>query len=158
MNSGIVSSRYAKAFLRYTEEMGTSDRVCLQVQSLLRKPDMAPESLAPEIRRLVELLVQKGRVEELRMILTSYVSQYFDSRNMKQARLVSAIPVEGLEDRVKKVLEEHFGCKVQIEVEHNPGILGGFVLEVGDYMLDASVLRQIESIRREFVINTNRIV
>ena len=37
-------------------------------------------------------------------------------------------------------------------------LIGGFTLEVGDYLLDASVRRQIETIRRQFVIQNNRIV
>ena len=55
-------------------------------------------------------------------------------------------------------LEKQFGGDVLIESDVNPELLGGFTLEVDDYLLDASVRRQIETIRRQFVIQNNRIV
>jgi F-type H+-transporting ATPase subunit delta len=42
--------------------------------------------------------------------------------------------------------------------EVDPAIVGGFVFTVDDLMLDASVARQIELIRRQFVEKNNRIV
>ena len=45
-----------------------------------------------------------------------------------------------------------------LETSVDPDLLGGFTLEIGDYLLDGSVRRQIETIRRQFVISNNRIV
>ena len=56
------------------------------------------------------------------------------------------------------MLERQLGCEVLLESDVDPDLLGGFTLEVGDYLLDASVRRQIETIRRQFVIQNNRIV
>ena len=42
--------------------------------------------------------------------------------------------------------------------EVDPSLIGGFVVQVGDYLLDASVRNQIETIRRQFVVQNNRIV
>ena len=40
----------------------------------------------------------------------------------------------------------------------DPELLGGFVLELEDEMLDASVRRQIDDIRRQLVQKNNRII
>jgi F0F1-type ATP synthase, delta subunit (mitochondrial oligomycin sensitivity protein) len=158
MNTGIISSRYATALLRYTQETGGGERVCTQVRRLLEHPGERPGPLEPELERLVRLLVKNGRLEDVRFVFRSFIAMYYHSRGIELARLTTVVPAEDLEHRLRSLLEKQFGCEVLIEASVDPDLLGGFTLEVGDYLLDASVRRQIETIRRQFVISNNRIV
>ena len=158
MNTGIISSRYATALLRYTQETGGGERVCAQVRRLLEHPEERPAALEPELERFVRLLVKNGRLGEVRFIFRSFIAMYYRSRGIRVARLVTAVPSPELERKLRTVLEKQFGGDVLIESDVNPDLLGGFTLEVDDYLLDASVRRQIETIRRQFVISNNRIV
>ena len=98
-------------------------------------------------------------MSEVRFILNSYVSLYYKSIGVMLAKLVSAQSVdEATVQSLCEVLEAHFGCKVSMSVKVDPSLIGGFVVQVGDYMLDASVRNQIETIRRQFVVQNNRIV
>ena len=45
-----------------------------------------------------------------------------------------------------------------LEEDVNPEILGGFVLNIDDLMMDASVEGQFRLLRRELIDNNNRIV
>ena len=45
-----------------------------------------------------------------------------------------------------------------IEVEVDPSIIGGFIFDIDDYMLDASVIRQLDDIRVQFIERNRRIV
>lgn len=158
MNTGIIASRYATALLRYTEETGGGERVCAQVRQLLRQPGERPGKLEPELERLTRLLVKNGRLEDVRFIFRSFIAMYYHSRGIRVARLTTAAPSPELERKLRTVLEKQFGGDILIESDVNPELLGGFTLEVDDYLLDASVRRQIETIRRQFVISNNRIV
>ena len=158
MNTGIIASRYATALLRYTEETGGGERVCAQVRQLLRHPGERPGKLEPELERLTRLLVKNGRLEDVRFIFRSFIAMYYRSRGSRVARLTTAVPSPELEQKLRTVLEKQFGGDVLIASDVNPDLLGGFTLEVDDYLLDASVRRQIETIRRQFVISNNRIV
>ncbi len=158
MNTGIISSRYATALLRYTEETGGGERVCAQARRLLDHPDQKPVPLEPELERFIRLLVKNGRLEDVRFMLRTFIAMYYRSRGIKVARLTTVVSSEELERKLRTMLEKQLGCEVLIETRVDPAIIGGFVLEVGDYMLDASVRRQIETIRRQFVIQNNRIV
>ena len=158
MNTGIIASRYATALLRYTEETGGGERVCAQVRRLLDHPEQDPGPLEPELERLIRLLVQNGRMEDVRLILRTFLTKYYQSLGVKVAVLTTAVPSPELEQKLRTVLEKQFGGDVLIESDVNPDLLGGFTLEVDDYLLDASVRRQIETIRRQFVISNNRIV
>ena len=83
---------------------------------------------------------------------------YYRSRGIQVARLTTAVPAKELERKLRNVLEKQLGTEVLLEASVDPDLLGGFTLEVGDYLLDGSVRRQIETIRRQFVISNNRIV
>ena len=74
------------------------------------------------------------------------------------ARLTTAAVIPGLDDRLKASLESATGLKVEMECSIDPELVGGFVLRTDELLLDASVRRRIEDIRRKFVINSNRIV
>lgn len=159
MNTGIISTRYATALLRYTQETGRGAEVCAQVVRILRDPDLlvgAP--LEPELQRFVALLVQNGRISDVRLIFRTFVEMYYSSIGVKLARLVTCTPAPGLSERLKPLLEKQFDCKVVIEEDVDPSLVGGFRIEIGDYQLDASVRSRIEKIRRQFVVSNNRIV
>ena len=158
MNTGIISSRYATALLRYTQETGGGARVCAQVRRLLEHPEQNPGPLEPELERFVRLLVSKGRMEDVRFMFRSFLTMYYRSKGILVARLTTVVASEELERKLRTMLEKKFGSEVLIETSVDPGLIGGFTLEVGDYLLDASVRRQIETIRRQFVIRNNRIV
>ena len=158
MNTGIISSRYATALLRYTQETGGGERVCAQVKRLLEHPQEDPGPLEPELERLVALLVKNGRLGDVRFIFRSFIAMYYRSRGIEVARLTTVVPSGELERKLHAILEKQLGCEVLIESFVDPDLIGGFTLEVGDYLLDASVRRQIETIRRQFVISNNRIV
>lgn len=158
MNTGILATRYATALLRYTEETGGGERVCAQVRRLLERPQEDPGPLEPELERLVRLLVRNGRLEDVRFVFRSFIGMYYRSRGIEVARLTTVVPAEGLECKLRSVLEKQLGCEVLLETRIDPDLLGGFTLEIGDYLLDGSVRSQIEAIRRQFVISNNRIV
>ena len=159
MNTGIISQRYATAFLRYTQERGSAQRVCEQVRSLLADPHGFESGLDEDLELFIAFLKRKSRLSEVRFILNSYVSLYYKSIGVMLATLTSAREVDSATvQSLCKVLEEHFRCKVNMSFEVDPSLIGGFVVQVGDYLLDASVKNQIETIRRQFVVQNNRIV
>lgn len=159
MNEGIIAARYAKALLKLTQENGTGATVCSQVRALLADASQVPsDSLLPEVVRMVALLRSKGRGDLLKRVMTMFVSMYHASENIKLAHLTTAVPSADLGDRLVKLLSDRTGARIELETSVNPDLIGGFVLEIDDYLLDASVRNQIEAIRRQFVEKNTRIV
>jgi len=158
MNTGVISTRYAKALLLLTQESGRGEQVFDQARALLRNPDVAPSPLEPDLAKLVALLHKNRRGSYLKLILNTYVRMYCRSTNSRLAHLETAVETPGLAEKLSKIITDKTGLRVIMETEINPEILGGFVLDIDDYMLDASVLRQIESIKAQFIEKNNRIV
>ena len=159
MTTGTISSRYARALLKYVKETGGGERVCAQAEALLRDPDMLEKvTLEPELQKFVELLAENGRIGDVRLALRTFTDMYYRSIGVMKARLTTVVDTPSLDERLVPMLERQFGCRVILEKETDPSILGGFIIDTGEYQLDASVRHQIELIRREFVISTNRLV
>ena len=151
-------SRYARAFFKYTEEKGRSPEVARQVKLLLDDPDAAARSLEPEIERLTALLISHGRLEYAARIFRSYLGLYYASRGIKMATLTTAAPAPELVKTLSDTIGASVGCRVILDAKVDPQLIGGFVFEIDDRMVDASVKRQIETIRRQFIEKNRRIV
>lgn len=133
-------------------------------------------SLAPDLRKFLELLIRNGRIGDVRLIFTTFVTEYYRARHIKRAKLVVAdsallnpepTPSDRelaeplrptLDVRLQDLIEKQTGCKLILKTEVNPSLIGGFVFEVEDTVLDASVSRQLDIIRSQFIEKNRRIV
>ena len=158
MNTGAVTKRYARALLLYTQEQGSGARVCEQVRRILRDPSSVPSPLEPDLERFVALVVSKGRRDYLRIILRAFVDMYAESVGLKNVKLTTAYPEDGLEDRIKSDIERRTGCPVVIETDVDPSLIGGFRVTVNGMMMDASVRHQLELLKQQFIEKNNRLV
>lgn len=159
MNTGAISSRYAKALLKLVNETGNGEQVCGQVRILLEDPDKAASmELCDELSKFVALLVRNGRVSYLKMALMTFLGIYKDSRNIHTVHLTTAVPAPSLEKRIADMVREKTGGEVELHSKVDPSVIGGFIFEIDDYLVDASVSRKIEEIRRQFIDKNNRIV
>ena len=133
-------------------------------------------SLAPDLRKFLELLIRNGRIGDVRLIFTTFITEYYRARHIKCAKLVVADPAllspeptpsdpelaeplrPTLDVRLRDLIEKQTGCKLILKTEVNPSLIGGFVFEVEDTVLDASVSRQLDIIRSQFIEKNRRIV
>lgn len=158
MNTGIISSRYARALLRLVDETGNGEAVYGQVVRILKDPDSMPRELEPELARLVALLVENKRLEYVKFVLHRFTELYNASRGRKLVTLRTAVPAPELEVRIKDLLQGRFGGEIVLDAEVDPAIIGGFTLTIDDKLLDASVSHQLEEIRRQLLEKNKRIV
>ena len=92
-------------------------------------------------------------------ILRDFVLIYHRSMGIRKATLVTARPPsERLLQRLKALVKQKTGDDVIIEVEVDPSLVGGFVFDIDEYLLDASVRRQLDLIKEQFIERNRRIV
>lgn len=141
-----------------TQESGRGEQVCAQIGRLMEDPDHVPQSLEPDLEKLIALLKKNNRLDYLKSIFHSYTDMYYASANIVRARLVTAVPSPELEERISRLISKHRTCRIVVETRVDPAIVGGFILEFDDRLLDASVRRQIEILRTRFVEKNTRLV
>jgi F-type H+-transporting ATPase subunit delta len=102
-----------------------------------------------------KLLIKKGRENYLPEIVTAFIEQYKNYRGINIVKLITAVPASdelknSITNKIKSALRmEH----IELNTEVNPDIIGGFVLEIGDKLVDASVAFELHNIRKEFESN-----
>lgn len=186
MNRSIVVSRYASALLKYAQESGHGAVVHSEARSLVSAISQVPElrraveasddvvpsfdrkkllqsalgnRMSPEMSRFLTLLNQKGRMDMVQDILRDFVKYYNRSTGVRIVHLVTAQePSERLLQRISALVKQKTGDEARILTEVDPSILGGFVLDLDDYLLDASVKHELDQIRSEFIERNRRII
>lgn len=158
MNAGVISARYARALLRYAASTGRAEEVYDQVKQLLAHPGTPPVPLEDALQRFTALVVGRHRADLLREMLSCYLGMYRHENGIRLAHLVTAVSSPELESRLETLVRGDTGCRVEMDSRVDPGIVGGFIFTVDDMMLDASVQRQIELVRRQLIQKNKRIV
>jgi len=106
-------------------------------------------------RAFIKLLTLKGREANLGEMATAFMEQYRTLKNISQVRLVTAASVstEFLESIRAKVAAALPGQQIEMTTEVKPELIGGFQLEMGDKLVDASIRRDLNDIKKQFLEN-----
>lgn len=188
MNTGAVSVRYAKALLEYAVEKGVEDRVYAEMQvlsdrlrsiskvtELINNPTVgradkasllhtavsdSPGNLTQVTRDFINMVVNSSREEFLLFMAQSYILQYKKSKGITTVYLTSVIPMdESRKNQIREIVDRVVSESTVEWVEKvDPSIIGGFILQIDGYRLDACTASQIRKIRKELIEKNNRII
>jgi F-type H+-transporting ATPase subunit delta len=115
--------------------------------------------MSHELSRFLTLLNRNGRMNLVEDIMRDFVDMYHRSIGIRKAHLTTVSePSERLLQRLKALVKQKTGDDVIIEVDVDPSLVGGFVFDIDDYLLDASVKRQLDLIREQFIERNRRII
>ena len=104
----------------------------------------------PMAVNLLYLLVERGGLSMVPDIFTDYQRRLDDLHGVAHARVTAAIPLSETETAViKQKLGNMFGKQIDITTQVDPLLLGGIVAKVGDKVIDGSVSRRLENLKRE---------
>jgi F-type H+-transporting ATPase subunit delta len=100
--------------------------------------------------------VVKGREKHLVEMVASFMDQYNKENQIIKATLTTAVPVEEktVEELRKLLLSNEDTKGVEMQTKVDPEIVGGFVLQYGDMLLDHSVERKLQLIKKQIQDNT----
>jgi F-type H+-transporting ATPase subunit delta len=164
--------QYAKALLQLTEADGSDEDVYKnllvvsrafqeepQFEMLFRHPSIT----APEKKRFLSLfagsldrlsaglllmLCEKRRMQLLPYIVEEFYELLRAKHNIVSARLVSAAPPsDEAVLLIKRKLIGQMKKHVELLVETDESLLGGFVLKIGDQVIDGSLKGRLQSIK-----------
>lgn len=114
--------------------------------------------MTQSLEKFLLLVIRQDRIPYLRYILHYFRMRWFESTGVSPAKLVVSTPSPGLEERIKGIFNDFTGRKLELKTSVDPSIIGGFIFEVADKRIDASISRQLEELRREFIEKNRRVV
>ena len=102
----------------------------------------------------LKLILDKRREPALLTISEEFVKIYYRHHNIKIAHLSTAYPVdEQIIQKIKTILEEQTKATIEVVPAVVPDLVGGFVVQIEDFVYDASILKDINILKREFSQN-----
>jgi len=101
--------------------------------------------------KFLELLCVQNRIN----IITDIIDDFLDLVNQKHgivtAKIKTAIEISEKEkSAISEKLKEYTGKHITASYSVDPSIKGGFVAQIEDKIIDASILRQLEMLREKF--------
>jgi F-type H+-transporting ATPase subunit delta len=102
-----------------------------------------------------KLLIVKGRESELPEIADAFISQYNTMKGIHQVKLTTAVE---LSDELKQSISDKAAKEgglgnVELETKVDESLIGGFVLEFNNNLVDASIARDLRDIKKQFAKN-----
>jgi F-type H+-transporting ATPase subunit delta len=175
-----LASRYAKSLIDLAieqnsleetlKDMQLLDAICKQSRefiSMMRSPVIKADKklaiteavLKGRISELtsafIRLLISKGREQNLDEIAQAFIVQYRHNKKIRMVKLTTAAKVDqSVVDLLRSKLEQSYpGSAIEMETTIDPSLLGGFILDVGDQQLNASIARDLHDIKKQFTRN-----
>lgn len=172
-----LAGRYAKSLIDLSLEKNQLEEVYKDMQflqsickgnrdfvNLLRSPVIKPDTKAKILLALTDgrisiitasfnqLLLNKNRETFLPEIIDAFIAQYKSYKGIYTIKLTTASPVsdELREAIIKKITSTTEMKQVELNAKVDESIIGGFILETGDHLLDASIAYDLNNVKKQF--------
>jgi F-type H+-transporting ATPase subunit delta len=104
----------------------------------------------PAISNVLDVLVENHRLPAIFRIRREYQRLWDDARDLLPVTVTSAVPLEAsITDRIGEEIGRQTGRNVQLSTAVDPSIVGGFIVRVGNAILDASIRNRLEHLRKQ---------
>jgi len=101
-----------------------------------------------------QIIIRKRREEFIAGIAEAFTELYKEHKGIKTAYLKTAVAIDDtLRNRIKEMLHAQTGCEIELVEMLKKDLIGGFVLTMDDKQYDASILKQIKELHKDFDVN-----
>jgi len=181
MSDSRAASRYIKSLLGLAVEKGVLEevdqdmqlfaRICRENRSfevMLKSPIIKHDKKKEILNKLfkgkvnaltiaiLDILTQKNREALLPAIAADFHAAYNAYKGIGKATVRTAVPLDAkLRGEIVQMVKD-LSDKKQVELVEvvDPELIGGFVLNVGDKQVDASVTNKLKTLQLKFKENT----
>ena len=177
MSVSNIERRYAKSLMELAIEQNILDKVFDDVsyfsevvkvkdfELLLKSPIIKPDKKGQIFNTLFDgkidgltksflgLMLKKGREPLLGGVAEAFLAQYKEMKKISDVTLTTAAPLSDTrlaEIKAKLIASDQTHNKIDLKVEVNEDLIGGFILQIEDKIYDASVANRLNKIRKEF--------
>ena len=108
------------------------------------------ERALPIVLSFLQTVAKNERLSDLRSIIDHVHQLSNEEDNVRQVAATTALPLSPeLEQRLSEATAALLGCRVELETEVDPSMIGGVILRIGDTVYDGSITARLERLRKE---------
>jgi F-type H+-transporting ATPase subunit delta len=174
MNNSKISVRYSRALFQSALEKKILDKVnqdMLFISEICKIPETREFLTSPIIvpskkeavfhgmldgnvekitLSLIDLIVKNGRESFLPAIARVFIHETKKFRGITDSALTTAVKVdENVKKQIIDLVSKTFKTNVDLKENIDPEIIGGFILQVDDNYIDASIRYKLRKIKKE---------
>ena len=176
MDNGRISVRYARALFQLAQEQGCEDAVydglsrfahnyllaITQFNEVLSDPMVAREEkvklvemaagepVNDTLKQFVAFVADKKREDKMIFIAMKYMEMYREKHGILSTHVTTATELtDESYDRIKAFIKQTFGADAEMEVRIDPSLIGGFILDIENTRMDASVAGQLNALKNK---------
>ncbi len=180
MNNPRLAIRYAKSLIDLATEKNQLDEVNADMKFLekiiksnpdfvavLKSPIIKEDKknkiiesiIAGRVSKLTELFIKllgvKTRESALPEIVSSFIEQYNAVNGIHRVKITTATPItDDLKNSfIQKITTDNQLKSIELETSVDEKLVGGFVLEMEGKLVDASILRDLKDVQKQFMNN-----
>lgn len=180
MKNPRLAGRYAKSLIDLAVEKNELEKVYADMQylqavckvskefvGLLKSPIIPIDKKSGALKAVTngkiselttafnQLLINKNREFYLPEIINAFIDQYNAIKGIHKVKLTTATPIseEMKASIVNKMKSETKLQQIELETAVKEELIGGFVLEFNNNLVDASVQRDLRDVRKQFEKN-----
>jgi len=181
MDESKITVRYAKALLSLAKEKKVDEAVKTDMElihelfetmpgfnHMLMSPviglkekrklfeDVFANKISPLTYSFLMLLITNRREGYLKNITRNFHDIYRKEEGYKAARLISAFEIDPATlEQFKTLIRKHFKTEVDLTCKVDSKLIGGFILQVEDQQIDASISSKLKKLKKELLLSNN---
>ena len=176
MDNGKISVRYARALFQTAQTEGCEDAVyeglsrfahnyllaIAQFNEVLADPIVAKdekvkllemavgEPMHDCLKQFITFVAEKNREGKMFLIAMKFMEMYRIKHNILSTQVTTAteLPKTTL-DKIKAFVKETFSAEAEMDVKIDPSLIGGFILDIENSRMDASVEGQLNALKHK---------
>ena len=176
MDNGRISVRYARALFQTAQEQGCEAEVydgltrfahnyllaIAQFNEVLADPIVAREEkvklmemavgepLHDTLKQFITFVAEQKREDKMFLIAMKYMEMYREKHNILSTQVTTATELtEESYDKIKAFIKRTFDADAEMEVHIDPSLIGGFILDIENTRMDASVAGQLNALKNK---------
>ena len=176
MDNGRISVRYARALFQIAQEQGCEEAVydglqCFahnyllaiaQFNEVLADPIVEREEkvklvemavgdpLHDCLKQFIAFVADQKREDKMLLIAMKYMEMYRQKHNILNTQVTTSTELsEASYDKIKAFIKQTFDAEAEMDVKIDPSLIGGFVLDIENTRMDASVAGQLNALKNK---------
>ena len=175
MSDSKISVRYSKAILEMSREKNILEAVKTDMDFIGQCVNQIPEfkmvldspvirtsekrilfkksigeNIHPLTLSFINMILTNRRETNLESIIRYFMYLYNKEIGVKPAVLLTpARLTPALRDKIIRTISQKMNIKIELQEQAEPKLLGGFIMRIDDYQIDASVASQLAKIKKE---------
>ena len=176
MDNGRISVRYARALFQLAQEQGCEEAVydgltrfahnyllaISQFNEVLADPIVAKEEkvklvemavgepMHDLLKQFIAFVAEQKREDKMFFIAMKFMEMYRAKHHILSTQVTTATELpEATYERIKTFIKQTFDADAEMEVKIDPSLIGGFILDIENNRMDASVAGQLNALKQK---------